>query len=107
MHFEWCLQKDNQKEDDYKELINQAPINVGATKEVIKMNKPCEYCKNTSELIDSQEAEIEELKHTIKFLLSFAPKPPLKGLNPTFYHTLDYEGDLNLSFKIEAIKAKQ
>ena len=46
-----------------------------------------------------------KLKQDIKFLLSFAPvdEPP-KGLDPTFYHTLSYKGDLALWERIEGIK---
>ena len=45
----------------------------------------------------------------IKFLLSFAPKETAdelqKGLSPMFYHTLTYEGDLELHKRLDRIRA--
>lgn len=47
----------------------------------------------------------EKLKQDIKFLLSFAPKnEPPEGLDPTFYNTLTYKGDLSLWERIENIR---
>lgn len=42
----------------------------------------------------------------LQLLLSFAPKDAPKGLDPTFYHTLSYDGDVKLQQGIERIKAK-
>ena len=39
-----------------------------------------------------------------KLLLSFAPKDCPKGLGPTFYHTLSYEGDKELQVRIDRIR---
>ena len=42
----------------------------------------------------------------IKLLLSFAPSGEVpKGLDPTFYHTLTYDGDHKLQQRIDEIKA--
>jgi len=50
----------------------------------------------------------EKLENDIKFLLSFAPKnKPPEGLDPTFYHTLTYKGDLKLWERIERIKTSK
>ena len=42
----------------------------------------------------------------LKLLLSFAPEDVPKGLDPTFYHTLTYEGDTKLQAGINRIKSK-
>lgn len=69
-----------------------------------------------NELIEQQQARIEELKKAsewvsvddVKFLLSFAPKDKPesvpKGLNPMFYHTLSYEGDYDITIRLEKIR---
>lgn len=44
----------------------------------------------------------------MKLLLSFVPKELpdelAKGLDPTFYHTLTYEGDIEILKKLQRIK---
>jgi len=52
------------------------------------------------------EAKLAAANRDIKFLLSFAPNGSTpKGLDPTFYHTLTYEGDVKLQERINAIDA--
>jgi len=52
-------------------------------------------------------AQIEELSNEeIKLLVSFIPDKPVAGLDPTFYHTLTYKGDLELYIKLEIIRNK-
>lgn len=42
----------------------------------------------------------------IKYLLSFAPNDPTpEGLDPTFYHTLTYEGDKKIESRVSKIRA--
>jgi len=51
----------------------------------------------------------DEVKNDIKFLLSFVPswaKIVPKGLDPTFYGTLSYKGDLEIKNKIDEIYEK-
>jgi len=48
--------------------------------------------------------EIEVLEEDVKFLLSFAPDKPPEGLDPTFYHTLTYKGDLELWDRIKKMR---
>ncbi|MEE9541171.1 MAG: hypothetical protein V3V85_06730 [Candidatus Thorarchaeota archaeon] len=45
-----------------------------------------------------------DMGEAVKFLLSFAPDKPPKGLDPTFYHTLSYGGDAELYERVEEIK---
>lgn len=59
------------------------------------------------ELKETNLTRIEELEYALRFTLNAAenlyqPNKPLRrGLDPTFYHTLTYEGDFKL---IEATK---
>jgi len=47
---------------------------------------------------------VERLRDGIKFLLSFLPLADVpKGLDPTFYFTLDYEKDVKLTEKARRI----
>lgn len=50
---------------------------------------------------------IEQLDSDIKFLLSFClqDKPP-EGLDPTFYHTHNFKGDMGLWERMEKIIEK-
>ena len=57
------------------------------------------------EYILELEAENELLREDCKFLLSFAPKDVVPELDPTFYSTLSYGGDLQLQQRIDGIKA--
>jgi len=41
----------------------------------------------------------------LRLLLSFAPKDVPEGLDPTFYHTLSYDGDAKLQKDIDRIKS--
>lgn len=50
--------------------------------------------------------EYEQLEADIKFLLSFAPDEPPPGLDPTFYHTLTHDGDMELSERIKDIRLR-
>lgn len=63
----------------------------------IEDGKVVEYCKMHGDKITALEADI-------KVLLSFAPDKPPEGLDPTFYHTLTYEGDLEIWKRIQKIK---
>ena len=48
--------------------------------------------------------DAEKMKLYIKFLLTFAPKGEVpKGLAPMFYHTLDYEKEVELQNRINEI----
>jgi len=49
--------------------------------------------------------ENERLREDCKFLLSFAPKDAVPELDPTFYRTGTYGGDLQLQQRIDGIKA--
>ena len=49
-----------------------------------------------------------ELLKACKYLMAFVPdwaKIVPRGLDPTFYGTLSYEGDLNIKNRIEEIQA--
>ena len=79
-------------------------------------NQNGEWCKVTDHEADRkadretmriQAGAISHLETGIKFLLSFAPDKPPKGLDPTFYHTGTYEGDLELWNRIESIGAQE
>ena len=48
---------------------------------------------------------IDELEAYCKFLLGFAPKDVPDNLDPTFYHTLTYEGDCQLQERVDKIRA--
>lgn len=52
--------------------------------------------------------EIEELEDAIKFLLNFAPQEEEvpKGLNPMFYKTCTYEGDVELQQRVNEIRER-
>ena len=54
---------------------------------------------------DPLEERIHQLEDSIRFLLSFAPTDCPSGLDPTFYHTLSYEGDKALQDRIDNIKS--
>ena len=41
----------------------------------------------------------------LQVLLSFAPKDVPEGLDPTFYHTLTYDGDATLQASIDRVRA--
>jgi len=47
----------------------------------------------------------DDLRFLLSLLDSWEKKPP-EGLDPTFYHTLTYEGDMEIWKKVEAIRAK-
>ena len=49
---------------------------------------------------------IKQQEADIKFLLSFAPDEPSPGLDPTFYHTLTHDGDMELSERIKNIRLR-
>ena len=63
--------------------------------------------KADRETMRIQAGAISHLETGIKFLLSFAPDKPPKGLDPTFYHTGTYEGDLELWNRIDSIGAQE
>ena len=50
--------------------------------------------------------KIKQLGLDIKFLLSFAPDESPPGLDPTFYHTLTHDGDMELSERIKNIRLR-
>lgn len=45
-----------------------------------------------------------ELLQAVKYLLSFAPNDVPKGLYPTSYYSLTYEGDVKIQHQIDGIK---
>jgi hypothetical protein len=49
----------------------------------------------------------ELIKHDISLMLSFLPKGDVpKGLDPTFYRTLTYEGDIELQKSVDSLRKK-
>ena len=55
-----------------------------------------------------KEAKLERVKADARFLLQFVPnwaENMLKGLDPTFYGTLTYEGDMEIKTRIDSIRA--
>ena len=84
--------------------------------EVAKLTKELEQQKfnnkhnlsidqQVSDKIDRLRKENEKLKDLLKFSFSFLPKTePLKDSFPTFYHTLNYEGDLMIYNKVKEIE---
>ena len=57
------------------------------------------------EYIGELQDRIKELEEGIQFLLSFMPNTIVtKGLDPTFYYTGTYEGDLDIQNRIELLK---
>jgi len=61
-------------------------------------------------LCGSRCQEKLDIKNDIKFLLSFAPREEPedlpRGLDPTFYFTLSYEGDMEIAKRIKNIEVK-
>ena len=55
--------------------------------------------------LEQHVKDIEALRDDCKFLLSWAPKDCPKSLDPTFYFTLSYEGDLGLQERVDKIRA--
>ncbi len=50
---------------------------------------------------DDLKKQLEDAVKFLKITISFAPKGEIeKGLPPMFYHTLSYEGELELDSKI-------
>ena len=46
-----------------------------------------------------------ELVEALKLALSFAPKGPIpEGLDPTFYHTLNYAEEVKLQARVDAAR---
>jgi hypothetical protein len=56
---------------------------------------------------DLAESRIAELAADVKFLLLFAPDDCPRGLDPTFYRTLTYDGDKKLQDRVEAIRKRE
>jgi len=54
---------------------------------------------------DTLESELKVAAEAAMLGLSFAPKGPVTpGLDPTFYHTLNYESEVELQNKIDAAR---
>ncbi len=56
------------------------------------------------ENIRKMKQQVEALKADCRFLLGFAPKDVPTKLDPTFYHTLTYEGDVQLQERVDRIR---
>ena len=55
--------------------------------------------------LDIAERALSELKEHLELALSFCPKGPVQeGLDPTFYHTLEYNEELKLQKRIDAAR---
>ncbi len=56
--------------------------------------------------IGKLESRCAKLKVALELALSFAPKGPVPpGLDPTFYHTLNYEEECKLQTRIDEARA--
>jgi hypothetical protein len=73
----------------------------------LKQSDWIEACKDITKLEEENERlrdKNKKLVSDLKFAMSFAPKEKAtKGLDPTFYFTLSYEGDKKLDERIEQI----
>ena len=50
----------------------------------------------------ARDEQVKELVEALELALSFAPKGPVpEGLDPTFYHTLNYQDELKLQERID------
>lgn len=55
--------------------------------------------------IDTLESQLKVATDAATLGLSFAPKGPVPpGLDPTFYHTLNYQSEVELQNKIDAAR---
>lgn len=53
----------------------------------------------------SEAKRIEVEEEDLMLLLSFCPtEPPVRGLSPEFYHTLDFETERKLFERVAAIR---
>jgi hypothetical protein len=72
---------------------------------ILKKSVAEAYAKHENEdllkQVDSLTAKVDELK---EYLDPFWNEEPPKGLDPTFYRTLSYEGDLKIYNKVQALK---
>lgn len=55
--------------------------------------------------IKELEAQLKEANEHLALALSFAPKGPVpRDLDPTFYHTFEYESEVKLQEQIDAAR---
>ena len=90
-------------EGDYHDFLYDQYI--ALQKEIEELNKLLYNPDMWKELkIKYLKKENEELK---KHIDPFWDEEPPKGLDPTFYRTLSYEGDMKIYNKIQALKEQR
>ena len=62
----------------------------------------CETCDSVWAMQSADTVQVS--RADLRLLLSFAPEDCPEGLDPTFYHTLTYEGDRALQDRVDAVR---
>jgi hypothetical protein len=69
------------------------------------MDRPMTSTQKSARITEL-ESERDRLRADREFLLSWAPKNCPKGLDPTFYFTMNYEDDAKLQERIDLIRSE-
>jgi hypothetical protein len=91
-----------------KELLKAIEAKTMPIGEWMKLSTgPMVQVSDVIDLINTHmEGKVIVLVDDLKILLSFSPQGEVpKGLDPTFYHTLTYDGDCKLQAKVDRVRA--